>query len=90
VRGRRRIKRSCGIDDVVQRAGSAPVDLVYGLEDSAPFRYGLGVRASAVLPFGFLYGITAIESIGDITATSSLTGEPIAGPIIGGRPRSRR
>jgi xanthine permease XanP len=45
-----------------------------------PFRYGLGLRASSLLPFAFLYVITAIESIGDITATSSLTGEPIAGP----------
>jgi xanthine permease XanP len=28
----------------------------------------------------FLYLITAIESIGDITATSALSGEPISGP----------
>jgi xanthine permease XanP len=33
-----------------------------------------------VLPFAFLYVITAVESIGDITATSLLTGEPITGP----------
>jgi xanthine permease XanP len=46
-----------------------------------PFRYGLGFRATALVPFAFLYLITAIESIGDITATSSLTGEPITGPV---------
>jgi len=46
-----------------------------------PFRYGLGFKFSALLPFAFLYVITAVESIGDITATSSLTGEPIAGPL---------
>jgi xanthine permease XanP len=45
-----------------------------------PFHYGLGFRATALIPFAFLYLITAIESIGDITATSLLTGEPIAGP----------
>jgi xanthine permease XanP len=45
-----------------------------------PLRYGLGFRATALLPFGFLYLMTAIESIGDITATSLLTGEPITGP----------
>jgi xanthine permease XanP len=46
----------------------------------APFHYGLGFRGAALLPFAFLYLMSAIESIGDITATSLLTGEPIAGP----------
>ena len=46
-----------------------------------PFRYGLGFRWSALLPFAFLYVITAVESIGDITATSALSGEPIAGSV---------
>jgi xanthine permease XanP len=46
-----------------------------------PFRYGFGFRWSALLPFAFLYVITAVESIGDITATSALSGEPIAGPV---------
>jgi xanthine permease XanP len=45
-----------------------------------PFHYGLGFRAPALIPFAFLYLMTAIESIGDITATSLLTGEPIEGP----------
>jgi xanthine permease XanP len=45
-----------------------------------PFHYGLGFRATALIPFAFLYLMTAIESIGDITATSLLTGEPIEGP----------
>jgi xanthine permease XanP len=46
-----------------------------------PLHYGLGFRGSALVPFVFLYLITAIESIGDITATSTLSGEPIAGPL---------
>ncbi len=45
----------------------------------APFRYGLGFRATALIPFAFLYLITAVESIGDITATSLLVAEPITG-----------
>jgi xanthine permease XanP len=45
-----------------------------------PFRFGLGFRATALIPFSFLYLITAIESIGDLTATSSLTGQPLSGP----------
>jgi xanthine permease XanP len=52
-----------------------------------PFRYGLGFKITALLPFAFLYVITAVESIGDITATSSLTGEPISGPVYLGRLR---
>ena len=46
-----------------------------------PLRYGIDFRLSAIVPFAFLYLITAIESIGDITATSALTGEPIAGEL---------
>jgi xanthine permease XanP len=46
-----------------------------------PLHYGLGVRLTALVPFGFLYLITAIESIGDLTATSVLTGQPITGPL---------
>jgi xanthine permease XanP len=52
-----------------------------------PFRYGLGFNLPALLPFAFLYVITAVESIGDITATSMLSGEPIAGPLYLGRLR---
>ncbi|MGD1862727.1 MAG: uracil-xanthine permease family protein [Leptolyngbyaceae cyanobacterium] len=45
-----------------------------------PFRYGMGFNWAAFIPFAFLYLITAIESIGDLTATSLLTGQPITGP----------
>jgi xanthine permease XanP len=45
-----------------------------------PLHYGLGFHLTSLVPFMFLYVITAIESIGDITATSALSGEPIAGP----------
>lgn len=46
-----------------------------------PFRYGLKFDFGAFIPFAFLYVITAIESIGDLTATSAISGEPIEGPI---------
>ncbi len=65
-------------------AGKVPMTGLSGLPwfaVPAPFRYGLGFRITAMIPFAFLYLITAIESIGDITATSSLTGEPIAGSL---------
>ncbi len=44
-----------------------------------PFKYGIGFNFVAFIPFAFLYLITTIESTGDITATSLLTGEPITG-----------
>jgi xanthine permease XanP len=45
-----------------------------------PLRFGLSFDASAFLPFLFMYLITVMESIGDLTATSTLSGQPIAGP----------
>ena len=45
-----------------------------------PFRYGMRFDFGAFIPFAFLYLITAIESIGDLTATSAISGEPIEGP----------
>lgn len=46
-----------------------------------PFKYGFGFNLAAFIPFAFLFLITTIESIGDLTATSMLTGEPITGPV---------
>jgi xanthine permease XanP len=47
----------------------------------SPLRFGLSFDISAFLPFLFMYLITVMESIGDLTATSSLTGQPISGPL---------
>ena len=44
-----------------------------------PFKYGFGFNVAAFIPFAFLFLITTIESTGDLTATSLLTGEPITG-----------
>jgi xanthine permease XanP len=46
-----------------------------------PFRYGFRFEFSAFVPFLILYVITVMESIGDLTATSALTGQPISGPV---------
>ncbi|MGB3571910.1 MAG: nucleobase:cation symporter-2 family protein [Phormidesmis sp.] len=50
-----------------------------------PFRYGFGFNLAAFIPFAFLFLITTIESIGDLTATSMLTGQPITGKKYFGR-----
>lgn len=61
----------------------APGDIGHAPWVAVPslFRYGFGFKVTAILPFAFLYVITAVESIGDITATSALSGEPIAGAL---------
>lgn len=46
-----------------------------------PFRYGLGFDFAYFIPFAIIYIATAIECIGDITATSMVTQEPIKGAI---------
>ncbi|OKH28321.1 uracil-xanthine permease family protein [Chroogloeocystis siderophila] len=46
-----------------------------------PFRYGLSFNFAAFIPFILLYLITTIESIGDLTATSAVSGEPIKGSV---------
>jgi xanthine permease XanP len=53
-----------------------------------PLHYGLGFNAGAFIPFAFLYLITVIESVGDLTATSSLTNQPITGELYFRRLRS--
>jgi xanthine permease XanP len=46
-----------------------------------PFRYGIGFDAGAFVPFALMYIITVMESIGDLTATSALSAQPITGPV---------
>ena len=46
-----------------------------------PFRYGFGFSWSALIPIAFIYVITTIETIGDLTATSSIANEPISGRV---------
>ncbi len=64
-----------GLVDFSNLAGLPPVAL------PIPFRYGFKFDFGAFIPFAFLYVITSIESIGDLTATSAISGEPIEGPI---------
>ncbi|MFT7567051.1 MAG: xanthine permease XanP [Pseudoalteromonas distincta] len=45
-----------------------------------PFKYGFNVDFGALIAFGFLYLITAIESTGDITANCAVSKLPVRGP----------
>ncbi|MGG6264809.1 nucleobase:cation symporter-2 family protein [Leptolyngbya sp. AN03gr2] len=46
-----------------------------------PFRYGMAFDWGAFLPFILLYVLTAIETMGDLTATSAVSGEPVKGSL---------
>ncbi|MBW6515551.1 MAG: purine permease [Candidatus Cloacimonetes bacterium] len=46
-----------------------------------PFKYGFGFRWEAFIPIALVYLITTIESIGDLTATSMVSHEPIQGEL---------
>lgn len=46
-----------------------------------PMRYGFGFSWEAFIPVAFIYLITSIESIGDLTATSAVSKQPVEGPV---------
>ena len=46
-----------------------------------PFKYGFNFDVSAFLTIGLIYIITIIESTGDLTATSMVSGEPVEGDL---------
>jgi len=46
-----------------------------------PVKFGLAFRWELALPFLLIYLLTAIETMGDITATLQLSREPIEGPL---------
>ncbi len=46
-----------------------------------PFRFGLAFDFATFVPFAIIYLALTLEVIGDITATSMVSGEPIAGSI---------
>ncbi len=46
-----------------------------------PFKFGLDFDLALFIPFALLYLITTIESTGDLTATSMVSGEPIEGEL---------
>jgi len=46
-----------------------------------PFKYGFDFSLSAFFPVALIYLITTIETIGDLTATSIVSKEPITGDV---------
>jgi xanthine permease XanP len=46
-----------------------------------PFKFGFSVSPGALVSIGLLYVITMIETVGDLTATSMVSEEPIEGDL---------
>ncbi len=46
-----------------------------------PFKYGFSFELKAFLGISILYLVTLVETIGDLTATSMISGEPIEGEV---------
>ncbi|MEC7762916.1 MAG: nucleobase:cation symporter-2 family protein [Pseudomonadota bacterium] len=45
-----------------------------------PFRYGLDFDIGLFIPIAFVFLVTAIETSGDLTANSVISGQPVSGP----------
>ncbi len=46
-----------------------------------PLHYGLGFNWQFFVPITVIFVVTALEAIGDMTATSDVSGEPVDGPL---------
>jgi xanthine permease XanP len=46
-----------------------------------PLYYGLSIEWSLLLPLMLVFMITSLETIGDITATSDMSEQPVTGPL---------
>ncbi|HIF9289770.1 TPA: uracil-xanthine permease family protein [Photobacterium damselae] len=46
-----------------------------------PMQYGLGFDWGLLIPLMIVFAITSLEAIGDITATSETSEQPVAGPV---------
>ncbi|EAR53794.1 putative xanthine/uracil permease [Photobacterium sp. SKA34] len=46
-----------------------------------PFQYGLSIDWGLLIPLVIVFAVTSLEAIGDITATSETSEQPVKGPI---------
>ncbi|WP_443200927.1 uracil-xanthine permease family protein [Pseudomonas sp. CNPSo 3701] len=46
-----------------------------------PLHFGLGFSWSLFIPMLVIYLVTSLEAIGDVTATSKVSGQPVEGPV---------
>lgn len=58
-----------------------PVPQTKALMVPAPLYYGLGFDWNLLLPLMLIFMVTSLETIGDITATSDVSEQPVSGPL---------
>lgn len=46
-----------------------------------PFKYGFAISWPHIIPMALLFLVTTVESMGDLTATSMVSGEPVEGKL---------
>ena len=46
-----------------------------------PFKFGFAFDLTLFVPIAFIYLVTAIETSGDLTANSVISGQPVEGPL---------
>ncbi|OLL31100.1 xanthine permease XanP [Burkholderia sp. SRS-W-2-2016] len=51
------------------------------LQIPTPLHFGLGFSWSLFVPMLIIYLVTSLEAIGDVTATSKISKEPVEGPV---------
>lgn len=63
------------------RIDFAPIAQAGWFTTPRPFNYGVSFNALYFLPWLIAYFVTTLESIGDLTATSQVSREPVEGPV---------
>ncbi len=66
---------------VLGRVDFAPIAAAGGWSFPRPFKFGIDFNPRYLLPWVVGYLITTIESIGDLTASSGVSREPVEGPV---------
>ncbi|TNF15643.1 MAG: purine permease [Rhodobacteraceae bacterium] len=59
----------------------SPLAQAQWLAFPVPFKFGFDLDFGLFIPIAFLYLVTAIETSGDLTANSVISGQPVRGPL---------
>lgn len=59
----------------------SPFNTAPAFQIPTPLHFGIAFDWSLFIPLAFIYLVTSLEAIGDITATSKVSHQPVTGPI---------
>lgn len=66
------------LDMLPETTASTNTDLI---TIPTPLHYGLGIDWGLLIPLMLVFMVTSLETIGDITATSDVSEQPVSGPL---------